>query len=1143
MLVLTLTLTTIALATSGAFARPSTFEQVADGVYVVRDDSGQWTRNMSLDITHQVRAEYQAKKVLDLSNVPDDVWAAARQVRLSAHFGLRDYSWHDAEEENGLDEAFEVVVNGKVHSYPTDCGAPAWVGGRTPVFGWFDFILPKDEFTKGVNEIILRKAPSDKNDDYLYLCIDTSVPPANSTVAFSGDQWTQEQLTVPGGNGEYMVRLYLITKDLEVTVTWEPGAPDRLDDPAGLILYRGSRDGEATAEGLVLQPGQSARMEWREQALDQMAELGAAIEATGEVEFAWLDEAGNPAESQRAAAPLTADLPAGRALRPSGLVVSPAQDEIALTKVTLEATQSCRPIPEPPDMAPHMAQPKGRPSDREPRCKMDGEAIVLENAALRCRFTTSDKRLRLASLYSEWTACEVARHPEQIALFLVEVGETRYAGIRDFELQSIKMLPDGFTARLDLPQPALRAALRASMEDEGLRLALELTNSGDEAVDFKLSFPHLAGLAVSDEPADDYYFFPWGGGIFSDRPAIIRRGYGDHEALYQVMDLYSPQRGGGLAIRADDADGWHKVLALRKHLPGQAEFGGQVLSMRATEEYQWTNPFEAVEGTSLAYEYLRRTRPAGESFAPADAVLWAHPGDWHSPMADYAAWAHRVWEFRPYPSRLGPILNMIAAGWGQSPLVDENGYRTDFIKPNTDCIELMSWWDWSPLGPWRTPIDQVKEVLGEAAWNGWQPYFVKDPVTGELMWSNQPGDYDGYNERFGGLPVFREAIQTYRDMGSLVTLYTDPFRMDDGSKIGQQKGEGWGVVLETGEHSKAYDVWNPCHDNPDCREWVADTMERVMRETGADGIRLDEYGHRGFVCFSDQHQHTYAERGITQWQKAVSEATRMVRERMDRVDPTSVLTTEHPGYDYMMQYLEGCITYDLTVQATELRPLEVNLQRFYFPACKAYELDHRGADLLHKKRFWNGVASFGSYYPADMDSILRENAEAFGSRECEALIPTLTPRLYANRFGAGEKVIYTLYNALGHTFQGPALAIDVPAGWHLFDLLNCRECPVEDKAVSVRLPRDDVACIALLRHRLTITRDGTAIRADVGGEVDGARLVVYDATGAELIASDAASGPNRLDLSTVAAGTRPACVKLLSGGQLTDMAEVRPSAE
>ena len=119
------------------------------------------------------------------------------------------------------------------------------------------------------------------------------------------------------------------------------------------------------------------------------------------------------------------------------------------------------------------------------------------------------------------------------------------------------------------------------------------------------------------------------------------------------------------------------------------------------------------------------------------------------------------------------------------------------------------------------------------------------------------------------------------------------------------------MVGVDGEKTKAYFVWNPCHDLPAVRTWVAETMGRVMRETGADGIRLDEYGHRGWACYDETHEHTYAEPGITQWQKAVSETTRMVHEAMDEVRPDLVLTTEHPGYDHLMQHLEGCITYDL----------------------------------------------------------------------------------------------------------------------------------------------------------------------------------------------------------------------------------------
>jgi hypothetical protein len=332
------------------------------------------------------------------------------------------------------------------------------------------------------------------------------------------------------------------------------------------------------------------------------------------------------------------------------------------------------------------------------------------------------------------------------------------------------------------------------------------------------------------------------------------------------------------------------------------------------------------------------------------------------------------------------------------------------------------------------------------------------------MFSNNPGDYDGYNERFGGLPALRQAIQAYRKAGTLVTLYTDPLRVDDNSKCGRQWGQLWGVVQPDGRYRRDYDAWRMCHDVAGYRRFVAETVSRVLRETRADGVRLDEYGHCGSACSSTVHQHTFAEPGITEWPRAIAETTRLVRQAMDEVAPGSVLTTEHPGYDFLLPWIEGCITYDLSVQATPLRPLECNLQRFYFPECKAYELVFgEDQDPGHRKRFWNGVASFGSYYPAKMDRLLRQYREIFASRDCTPLVPTLAPRVYANRFRAGDRTIYTLYNATGHTVAGPVLRLELKPGEHVYDLFGNREaeCRVEGGKTTVRmfLHRDQVACL------------------------------------------------------------------------------------
>ncbi|HOD51196.1 MAG TPA: hypothetical protein PLJ71_15965 [Candidatus Hydrogenedentes bacterium] len=1122
---------------SNAFAAPSTVESIREGVWVVRDESGNWGGS-TMGITHQRGPHYWAKKVLDLSAVPEDVWAGASEVRLSAYFCVRDYSWRELPAANGLDEAFEIVVNDVAHRIPTNSGLPVY-DEKLPMgefMRWHDFPLPKEAFVRGENTILFRMtAPEGKKpDDYLYLGIDNTAAGGNSWVRFGeGQEWRQDQLTVPGGAGEYMVRLYLLSGSRTLQAVWLPGE-QRTDGTRGLIAYAGSH-------------GADTRVEWAPLRIDPLEPVTVVIETTQESGFAasWLDESGAVKEPSltsqgaRLEAALSPPLP----FRPSGIRLDKS---VPVSSVTITASESYHPQPERVDMTPAIAPPAGGAAARAASCRIDATGALLENDSLSCRFELADGRLRLVSLYNEWAAAEMVRAPGDSALFLVEIESARLAGSRDFVCTALPPMTDrqGFTATLVHEPSGLSAALSVWVDTE-LRMGLTFSNVSDHAAVFKAAFPHLSGLAISEDPAGDYYFFPWGGGIFSGAPALIRRGYGDHAALYQLMDLYSPARGAGLAIRSTDADGRHKVLALRKHIPGKAEMNGDAANTPTSDEYKWTANLPQTPGTGFAFEYLRRTRQPGESFVLKDAALSAHPGDWRGPMKSYAEWCHQVWAFRALSSLRG-VVNMIAAGWGQSPLFRDGAYRTDFIQPRCDCIELMSWWEWSELGPWRTPWDQLEARLGEATYNRYRPYFVEDPVTGKTMYPINRGDYDGYNQRWGGLPAFQEAVKAYRGMGPLVTLYTDPILACDNSRCGQQWGKLWGIVQPNGEYSTNYESWNMCHEVAEYRQYVADTMRRVMQETDADGIRLDEYGHGGAACFSTLHKHTFAEPGCTEWLRCIAETTRMVRRAMDEVKPGSVLTTEHPGYDYLMQCMEGCITYDLTVQATPLRPLECNLQRFFFPECKAFELDHRGADPDHHKRLWNGVASFGAYYPEDMDAVLRENIDVFEGAPCEPLAPTLARHIYANRFGAGPKTIHTLYNATGMSFFGPVLALDLASDEHLFDLLHGRELePVADgrgAVVDVFLERGGVTCIARFPKRISVQSDGADIVVSVAGDVpEGARVAVCDARGLRLAEApivESTAGFVRAELPM----DRPAvCIKLMNGGVLVDAVAVPSS--
>ena len=801
----------------------------------------------------------------------------------------------------------------------------------------------------------------------------------------------------------------------------------------------------------------------------------------------------------------------------------------------------------PVDMAPTMAEPAGKPVPRDPFCELSKDTITLSNPTLRCLFSTGDGRLTLRSLHNEFTTGEMLLQPGLPALFVVEANGKRFMGSRDFDLKSVSRGDNGFKALLGNPALGMQVMLQASIDTEGLRLSAKFTNGGAKALDFKVAFPCINGLKLSDKTEDDYYYFPWGGGVFSSRPTNMRLGYGDSQALWQVMDVFSPAKGGGVYLRADDDQGYHKTMCLRKFRPGQPEqVADQYMRHTTKAEYLWkTSALEQQEGTSLAMEYSRRTRQPDQSYEPPSAVLAAHAGNWKAAMSAYAGWAHKVWSWRPHPSRLKKVSNLGIGGWPDAPLFVNGKYRDDFLKPQMDAVELCCWWDWSPLGPGGVPFDKLSpQKLKE-----YGPYIIKDPVTGERMFMGSPTDYVGYNDRFGGLDAFRKAIAANKRKDKLITLYTNPFRLDAlNNETGRKFGRKWNFVDANGKPPMDGDAVKPCFYLPEVQDWLVSTLKRVLQETGADGIRLDEVGYQHGACFAPNHKHVaYEALGLSEWNKAMAETVRKARQAMDEVNPSSVLLIEHPGYDYLFAAVDGCLSYDLSIMDTwgspppeSVRVLEVNLQRFYFPECKLFEINLHGRDPAHRRKFWNGVASFAYFLPTPFYNIYKDNEDAYASRDCEALVPTLAQRVYANRFTAGGKTFFHLYNATGKDYNGPVLKIVKPAGHHVFDMLNCKELAAEGSTpiVELSLKNDDVACVALLPALLKAKYDGDRLRVSAQVKPDAQKLSVCGRDGGSLLFQNLKDGQNQIDLSLVPkpVAPEPVVVKLLdSQGLLLDI--------
>ena len=93
---------------------------------------------------------------------------------------------------------------------------------------------------------------------------------------------------------------------------------------------------------------------------------------------------------------------------------------------------------------------------------------------------------------------------------------------------------------------------------------------------------------------------------------------------------------------------------------------------------------------------------------------------------------------------------------------------------------------------------------------------------------------------------------------------------------------------------------------PGCVEWqnhLAAVVGRILRETGADGIRLDSLGFYFLPCYNPEHHHA-TPFGYNDWMKQL---LAKVRAAAFAVNPNAYLTTEAP-VDFYGRWFHGALT-------------------------------------------------------------------------------------------------------------------------------------------------------------------------------------------------------------------------------------------
>jgi len=556
----------------------------------------------------------------------------------------------------------------------------------------------------------------------------------------------------------------------------------------------------------------------------------------------------------------------------------------------------------------------------------------------------------------------------------------------------------------------------AAVETGGICLFLTVQHTGDRPWTPQIGFP-LIGPLTTDRAADDWYLWCRKGGLVSNQETHQRQAYGGAYPL-QVADFFRPS-GGGLALMTQDQAGSHRDWDLTKDGRG-VRFG---LS-------------------TWAREY-----GAGEHVEIAPAFLIAHPGDWRAALRLYRRWA-QTW-YQPQVPR---------KPWFQGCFYYQQQYAWTGLRDESGR------WQMSPV------INRYRDYFGCLDY-----LHIFD--FGESRVYGRVGDYTHYDE-LGGLEAMRDAIAEAQGQGVRVGVYIEGYLCDERGIWGREhvpaneikRADGTGLLWapDSTEHMM-------CPAAEGWRSHLAETYQRVARELRPDGMYIDQYGFTDAwkTCWSREHGHPVPAAPIA------GERGTLGAIRAATPPEVATLTEETPN-DVSSQYQDGALGYSVWSADAELAPHRVDLFRFAFPSFKVFQLVTyepylEGGWHLLKYPFFNGEGYWlaggttetycedGHQFLKRAFAILHEHADAFTSDDVEPLVPTLEPTVYANRFRAGRKTVWTLMNGRHRTFRGELLRLPATPGLAYWDAFAGRRLSpriADGRAViSLELGPRAVGCV------------------------------------------------------------------------------------
>lgn len=634
-------------------------------------------------------------------------------------------------------------------------------------------------------------------------------------------------------------------------------------------------------------------------------------------------------------------------------------------------------------------------------CNLSGSRLVVENAWIRLACDLADGPAIQSLSLMPFDRKVLS---ENSASSLVEVfDENRKPIVGKLIDAKSAIVPGGAEIRMSwaMGEPADKHVLDIllAVRDQGLiEIRPALRNETNATWSAVLSAPAIKAASISKSPADAFHLVGTCNTTLGNEDVKIESAYGGPSPL-PLIDIFAEQGGGGLGMFTVDREMFTKTLLFRQ-TAGKAE-------------------------ASIRFEPL--LVPAnGTVELPAVTVL-AHAGDWHDAFAAYRSQA-------------------------------QEAFGTGLCKPGSPLAKTFYCRRDYPLGGTTYLFDPARRVytadalVNEAsrAFGGLDMIDISGWAYNEK--TGRVGDY--LTNDLGGLDAVEKLVKGAHEDRVPVGLYFEGYLIDRRCELAKKAMPDWQLIKKDGKP-----LWwsgeMECFVCPGIKAWqneLAGMIAAVARKAGADAVYVDEYGYSipGKACWSPNHGHPVPSNPIRE-ERAMLQ---VIRERLAVESPQTAVYIEFAPADAMMNVTEASFDIALSYQGRGEHPTKMPLYRYAFPGLASFQMVSHGirpvpfeADdlncaIFHGMGVWlKGRADswFTSEFrelAARAHGMFAQHGDIFRSADCEPLIPTLQPALFANRFSSGGKTIYTLYNASRSTIRGPLLQAALASQRTLTNLLS-----------------------------------------------------------------------------------------------------------